>query len=279
MSNTSTSQDILVLGGTGKTGSRVVTLLKNAGFPVRVGSRSAVLPFDWENSDTWDAALQGTTAVYIAYHPDVAIPGTSAIMRQLVARASALQVQRLVLLSGRGEEEAEECEQVIMQSGLEWTIVRASWFCQNFSEGIFLGPILSGHMALPAGSVKEPFVDADDIAEVAFVSLTAAGHQGKIYEVTGRNLYTFAEAVAEIAKAAGRAITYEEVPLEEYEAVLREHQLPEQLVWLIRYLFSEVLDGRNARLTDGVQQALGRPPADFAAYARDAAATGVWNIE
>lgn len=279
MSNTSTSQDILVLGGTGKTGSRVVTLLKNAGFPVRVGSRSAVLPFDWENSDTWDAALQGTTAVYIAYHPDLAIPGTAAIIRQLVARASAQQVQRLVLLSGRGEEEAQACEQVVMQSGLEWTIIRASWFCQNFSEGAFLEPVLSGHVALPAGRVKEPFADADDIAEVAFVSLTAAGHQGKIYEVTGRSMYTFAEAVAEIATAAGRTITYEEVPLEGYEAVLREYQLPEQLVWLIRYLFSEVLDGRNACLADGVQQALGRPPADFAGYARSTAATGVWNIE
>lgn len=262
MNNTKANKEILVLGGTGKTGSRVVARLMQANYPVRIGSRSAKPGFDWDDSSTWGPALQNVGAVYIAFHPDLAIPGTAAIIRDFVAAAVDSKVQRLVLLSGRGEEEAQQCEQIVMNSGLEWTIVRASWFCQNFSEGAFIDPILAGHVALPAGNVGEPFVDADDIAEVAAVALMEDGHHGKLYEVTGPRLLTFSEAVAEIAKATGRKITFETIPIEAYASVLKEFQLPENLIWLISYLFTEVLDGRNAVLTDGVQQALGRQPTD-----------------
>ena len=61
--------------------------------------------------------------------------------------------------------------------------------------------------------------------------------------------------------------------------MLAEQDVPAEFVWLLTYLFSEVLDGRNAYLTDGVQRALGREPRDFADYARDTAATGVWGGE
>ncbi len=278
MSNIHANQSILVLGGTGKTGSRIVERLTKTKHRVRVGSRSAQPGFDWEDSSTWGPALQGITAVYIAFHPDLAIPGTTAIIRNFVAAAIAHKVQRLVLLSGRGEEEARQCEQIVMDSGLAWTIIRASWFCQNFSEGAFLEPILAGHVALPAGDTGEPFVDADDIADIAVVALTEDGHSGRLYEVTGTRLLTFKEAIAEIAQATGREIAYEYVPVEAYTAVLKEYQLPGQMIWLITYLFTEVLDGRNAVLTDGVQQALGRQPTAFSEYVRKTALTGVWNM-
>jgi uncharacterized protein YbjT (DUF2867 family) len=279
MNNTKMSNEILVLGGTGKTGSRVAARLLQAGYPVRIGSRTGKPCFDWENRSTWDAVLHNVGAVYISYHPDLAIPGTAVIIREFVAAAVAHKVQRLVLLSGRGEAEAQECEEIVMHSGLEWTVVRASWFCQNFSEGAFLEPILAGHVALPAGDIGEPFVDADDIAEVAAVSLTEDGHQGKIYELTGPQLLTFSEAVAEIAKATGRKITFETIPMESYAAAMREFQVPENLVWLLTYLFTEVLDGRNAMPGDGVLQALGRKPASFSEYARKAALSGVWEVQ
>jgi uncharacterized protein YbjT (DUF2867 family) len=183
----------------------------------------------------------------------------------------------MVLLSGRGEEEAEVSERAVQESGAEWTIVRASWFSQNFSEHFLLEPVLSGVIALPAGEVAEPFVDADDVADVAVAALTEAGHDGQIYEVTGPRLLTFADAADEIAKATGRHIEYQSVTPAEYVAAAVDYGVPAEEVEPLAELFSRVLDGRNANLADGVTRALGREPRDFADYARDAAATRVWN--
>lgn len=185
-------------------------------------------------------------------------------------------VRRLVLLSGRGEEEAQQAERVLQDSGAEWTVVRASWFNQNFSEGAVLEGVLAGEIALPAGEIGEPFVDTDDIADVVVAALTEDGHVGQLYEVTGPRLLTFAEATAEIARATGRSVRYTRVSAEEFTTTLARQGIPADFTGLLLYLFTTVLDGRNARLADGVQRALGRAPKDFADYARDAAASGAW---
>jgi uncharacterized protein YbjT (DUF2867 family) len=272
--NTTTT---LVLGGTGKTGRRVIERLTARGVDVRVGSRSAEIPFDWTDRATWPAALAGVRQVYVAYYPDIAIPGSAELVGALARAAREAGVERLVLLSGRGEEEAQATERVVQACGLEWTIVRCSWFNQNFDEGYLIDPILAGEVALPAGDVPEPFVDADDIADVAVAALTENGHIGEVYELTGPRMLTFAEAVAEIAKATGREIAFVPLAHEDYVAALAHADLPADVAWLIGYLFGEVLDGRNSHLTDGVQRALGRQPKDFTDYARDAAARGAWN--
>ena len=268
---------ILVLGGTGKTGRRVVERLKARGVPVRVGSRSGEPAFDWDSQDTWASALQSVRSVYLTYQPDLAVPGADDVIRSFATSAAANGIRRLVLLSGRGEEEARACEQIVQNSGADWTILRSSWMCQNFDEGYALEQVLSGEVALPAGNVGEPFVDADDIADVAVAALTEEGHVGQLYELTGPRLLTFAEAIEEIANATGRQIRYVQISPEQYTSALTEHGVPAEFVQLLNYLFTTVLDGRNAHLTDGVQRALGREPRDFTAYARDAAATGVWN--
>lgn len=277
MVHQSSRAPILVLGGTGKTGRRVIERLAARGLPVRVGSRSADPPFDWDRSETWAAALRETTAVYVAYVPDVAVPGAVDTIAAFTRVALASGVRRLVLLSGRGEEEAQRAEQVIQGSGIGWTIVRASWFAQNFSENFLLDSVLGGEVVLPVGDVGEPFVDAADIADVAVAALTEAGHAGKCYEVTGPRLVTFAEAIGEIAAATGRDIRLSPVSPEEYTSGLTAAGVPGEVIWLLDYLFTTVLDGRNAYLTDGIQQALGRPPRDFADYVRATAATGVWD--
>jgi uncharacterized protein YbjT (DUF2867 family) len=275
--NTQEKKRTLVLGGTGKTGRRVVKRLKARGLPTQVGFRSGEPPFDWEDEATWAPALRDVGSVYLSYYPDLAVPGAVAKVRSVAELAVKSGVRRLVLLSGRGEEEAQHAERVVQDVGAEWTVVRCSWFSQNFSENYLLEPILSGEVALPAGNVPEPFVDADDIADVAVAALTEAGHVGQIYELTGPRLLTLEEAVGEIAQAAGREIRYVPVSVQEYSAMLAEHEVPVEFVTLLTYLFTEVLDGRNAHLTDGVRRALGREPKDFTDYARDAAATGVWN--
>lgn len=270
----------LVLGGTGKTGRRVVGRLGGRGVPLRVGSRAAEPPFDWEDRSTWGPALRGVGAVYVSYFPDLAIPGAVESVRAFAEAAVEAGVGRLVLLSGRGEEEAQRAERALRgvaeASGVGWTVVRCAWFDQNFDENYLLGPILAGEVALPSGDVPEPFVDADDIADVAVAALTEEGHEGQVYEVTGPRLLTMEEAVGEISRASGREIRFVPVTLEEYEAVLAEQDVPPEFTSFLTYLFGEVLDGGNAHVADGVRRALGREPRDFADYARDAAATGVW---
>jgi uncharacterized protein YbjT (DUF2867 family) len=277
----STAAPVLVVSGTGKTGRRVVDRLRARDVPVRAGSRSphsGDTVFDWHDSSTWEPALRGARAAYITYYPDLAMPGAPEAVEAFAGVAVRTGVDRLVLLSGRGEEEAQRGEQVLQRMTDRWTIVRASWFCQNFSEGAFVDLVRGGEIALPAGDVPEPFVDADDIADVVVAALTEQGHLGRLYEVTGRRMVTFAQAIEEIGQACGRELRYVEVPSDAF-AEMVSGELPPDVVGFLCYLFGEVLDGRNAHLTDGVQQALGRPPRDFADYARDAAATGVWNVD
>ena len=276
MQPTSNNRVTLVVGGTGKTGRRVAERLDTLGVNTRIGSRSSETPFDWQNRTTWDAALRDVGAVYLTYAPDLAVPEAPPAIREFTRLAARQGVERLVLLSGRGEEEAQRCEQILQQANPAWTVVRASWFSQNFSEAFFLEPLRHGVLALPAGDVAEPFVDADDIADVAVAALTEPGHEGQIYEVTGPRLLTFAEAVKEIARASERDLRYHQVPVDAYVEGMREHQVEEPIITLTRYLFETVLDGRNAYVTDGVTRALGRAPRDFSDYARSTAATGVW---
>ncbi len=279
--NTLGKKRTLVLGGTGKTGRRVVERLKARGMPTRVGSRSGEPPFDWEDEGTWAPALRDVESVYVSYYPDLAVSGSVEAVRAFTELAVESGVRRLVLLSGRGEPEAERAERVVREvsekAGAEWTILRSTWFMQNFSEDYMLEHVLSGEIRLPAGDVPTPFLDADDIAEVAVAALTEEGHADQLYELTGPRSLTFAEAAAEISKATGRKIRYVPVSLEEHATEAAGHGVPAEVVELLTYLFAEVVDGRNASTTDGVRRALGREPKDFTDYARETAATGVWS--
>jgi uncharacterized protein YbjT (DUF2867 family) len=273
---TTTQGPILVVGATGKTGRRVVDRLRSRGVTVRAGSRSGDTRFDWDEPESWAPALQGASAAYITYYPDLAVPGAGEAIEAFCERALDAGVDRLVLLSGRNEEEAQRCEQIVQKTGDRWTLVRASWFCQNFSEGAFVDLVRSGEVALPAGEVREPFIDADDIADVVAAALTEDGHEGQLYEVTGPRLLTFAEAIDEIGRAAGRPLRYVQVPIDAFASAMRDAGESDDDVAFLEYLFGEVFDGRSAHLTDGVQRALGRPPRDFGDFVTTAAATGVW---
>jgi uncharacterized protein YbjT (DUF2867 family) len=270
-------QDLtLVIGATGKTGRRVAQRLEHLGLPFRSGSRSADPAFDWEDRRTWQPCLKGVTQAYVTYYPDLCVPGALETVRSFFAQALEAGLRKIVLLSGRGEIETEQAESALQSCGLEWTIVRCSFFQQNFSEGFVLDPILAGEVALPIRPVGEPFVDAEDIADVAVAALTDDRHVGQLYELTGPRALTFSEAVGEIARATGRDIRYLTVTPDEYRAALVEAQLPADVIDLILYLFDTVLDGRNTPVADGVRRALGCAPRDFADYVRRTAETGIW---
>ncbi|ANM30934.1 NmrA family transcriptional regulator [Acidobacteria bacterium Mor1] len=266
----------LIVGAGGKTGRRVAEQLSGKGVQVRAASRSGSTRFDWDDPSTWEPALRGADAAYVTYSPDLAVPEAPEAIREFARLAAAHDLGRVVLLSGRGEEEAQRCEEIFQGVRRDWTVVRSSWFNQNFDEGYFLPPLQQGTLALPAGDIAEPFIDVDDIADVAVAALTGAGHEGRIYEVTGPRLLTFADAVREIGAAAGRDLSFVQVPAEGYSREMEAQQVPEVIIGLTRYLFETVLDGRNAHVTDGVRRALGREPRDFADYAARAAATGIW---
>jgi len=266
----------LVLTATGKTGRRVADRLEAQGHPVRCASRSGPHPFDWNDRSTWAEALDGVAAAYVVYTPDLAVPAAPADITAFTELAKQKGVQRLVLLSGRGEDAAQHCERIVQDSGIENTIVRASWFAQNFDEGEFYPMVLAGELALPAGEVPEPFIDIDDIADIAVAALTTNDHVGVVYDVTGPRLLTFADAIAEMATATGRDIRYVTISREAFQAGLTEAGAPAAHIELLDYLFAVTRDGRNANVTDDVQRALGRPARDFRDYVRTVSASGAW---
>lgn len=269
------SQPILIIGGTGKTGARVNALLRAQGVATRTVSRSTATPFDWNNPRTWPAALDGVSSAYVTYQPDLAVEGSTEAITELSRLAREKGLRRVVLLSGRGEPGAQRAEVALQDFGVPWTVVRASWFNQNFSEGYLLDGVKAGEVALPAGAVVEPFIDADDIADVVVAALGDERHAGKLYEVTGPRALSFAQAVAEISAVAGRPIGYRQVSRQEFAAGMRPF-VPQEIIDLMDELFTVVLDGRNSSVADGVEAALGRPARDFSDYARRTAATGVW---
>ena len=270
--------NILVIGGTGKTGRKVANKLTEAGQNVRIGSRSASLSFDWDKPEGWSLALEGMDKVYITFQPDLAVPGVLDAIEELTKQAKKCNVKKLVLLSGKGEREAQLCEQVVIHSGLDYTIVRASWFNQNFSESFFLEPIIEGFVALPQAEVKIPFVDTDDIADVAVAALLNDDHNGKIYQLTGPRLLTFKEVVQEISEAIGREISFTPIALSAYTGVMKQQGVPADFIWLVEYLFSEVLGNTSiSEITNDIENVLGRKPKDFSEYIKETAATGVWN--
>ncbi|MBT8180945.1 MAG: NAD(P)H-binding protein [Eudoraea sp.] len=270
-------QNILVLGGKGKTGRRVASRLVEKGQTVRIGSRSENPSFDWDDLSTWEGALQGMESVYITFQPDLAVPGAKEAIEGFTNLAVKSGVRKVVLLSGKGEQEAEECERIVMNSGLDWTIVRASWFNQNFSESFFLDPILAGHVALPKNEAQVPYVDANDIADVVVAALLDDKHNNEIYELTGPRTLTFSDVVSEISEATGREIQFTPISMEEYNAKMKEFNLPDDYLWLINYLFEEVLVESNSIVTNDIEKVLGRKPIDFTTYANEVAKSCVWD--
>jgi uncharacterized protein YbjT (DUF2867 family) len=255
----------LVVGDEGGTGRRVSARLAAGGHPARPHAR-----FDWADRRSWRPALRGAGAVYLS-----AAPSGEAV-RSFAALAVRNGVSRIVLCSRRGDAGGLDGEQAVRECGAAWTIVRVGWVDQVFSEGCLLEPVRRRRVTLPARPVGEPFVDVGDVADVVVAALTEDGHAGRIYEATGPRLLTFAEAVEELAEATGRTIRYVPVSAEHYAALLAQHELPEEVVTRLTRVFTELLDGRNARLAGGVERAIGREPRDFADYARDTAPSGVW---
>jgi uncharacterized protein YbjT (DUF2867 family) len=274
---------ILVTGATGKTGRRVVQQLKDRGVPVRAASRSGEVRFDWGDRTTWEPVLRGVDGMYLVA-PELGSAQAADDIAAFARQAAAAGVGRAVLVSfpdtgTPGVEHAVAAERSLGEAGLEATVLRPRWFFQNFSEDFLRDAVLSGQVRLPAGDGTEAFVDAEDIAAVAVTVLTgAAGHAEQTYELSGPRAISFADAVADIARASGRDIHYTPLSPEEYAAEQRAHGVPEDWVRLTVDLYAQIRTGALASVTGDVEKVLGRPPRTFAEYARTAAAQGAWNV-
>lgn len=269
------SKPILITGATGKTGSRILARLKAAGHGARSGSREAPVPFDWDKSATWEKALRGMGAVYVNYHPDYAFPGAIENLTRFTRVAVSCGVERLVILTGRGEYHAQLGEEVIAKSGLDYTIVRSAWFAQNFSEGSLWEPAMEGVVPMPGGDLEEPIIDIDDLADVIVEALTGAGHSGQTYECTGPRLLGFAEVADILSGAMGRRVDFLPISFEDFHAEL-EATSGTVFADIVTSIARETFDGRNAKIGDGVLRAIGRAPRDFTEFAQTAAAAGKW---
>ncbi|MEO7267665.1 MAG: NmrA family transcriptional regulator [Knoellia sp.] len=271
---------VVIVGGAGKTGQRVADRLTAHGLPSRFASRSTSPAFDWEDANTWRGALEGARAAYVAYQPDLAAPGAAQRIGELATLASTLGVERFVLLSGRGEEGALQSEQAAFAAHDHVTVCRVAWFAQNFTEGALAGAVPTGIFALPAPrDVHEPFVDLDDVADVAVLALTENGHGGVVHELTGPESLTLADVAQHLSDASGKSVEYVEVTQEEFVAEAVGAGLDEQTASFLAGLFTEIFDGRNVATTTGVRDALGREPRAFGEWAKDAAAQGNWGAE
>lgn len=272
------SENILVIGGTGKTGRRVVENLKKQNHNVSVGSRSNTPSFDWDNTDTYAQALKGMDRAYITYYPDLAVPGAKEAIAALTKVALKEGLEKVVLLSGKGETEAEACEDIVANSGLNYTLVRASWFNQNFSESFFLEPILAGHVALPMAETRIPFVDADDIADVVAKVLIDDSYNNQTITLTGPRRLTLRQTIEAIAETTAREILFQAISIEDYEEGMKASGLPDDYVWLFSYLFREVLGNQaNQVVSHDIERVLGRKALDFSEFVNRTAETGIWN--
>ncbi|MGW6270459.1 NAD(P)H-binding protein [Streptomyces sp. NPDC055060] len=264
---------ILVLGATGKTGRRLVARLRDQGRAVRAASRSGETRFDWTDRATWAPALDGVSALYLVGPP------TPEPIADFVDQAAAAGVRRFVILSGRGvevfgdsfEPSMAEAERVVRAAGVDWTVIRPNNFSQNFDEDIFAGPLRAGRLALPVGDVPEPFIDAEDIAEVAAALLTEDGHTGRTYELSGPRALSFADAVAELADAWGRPMRFEHITADAYVAELTADGVPAATARALADVLAWLADGHNAPPTTGVRDVLGREARDFSVYAKSTA--------
>ncbi len=268
---------VLIVGKNAKTGWRVNQRLQELGISTRAVSRSTNPAFDWEDKTTWPTAMSGTRSAYITYFPDLAIPQAEQDIRDFVSVAKEQGLEHLVLLAGRGEEGARRAEIVVEESGLDWNIVRASWFMQNFSENFMIEGILNGELSLPAGDTLEPFIDVDDIADVATAVLTRPALRNRVFEVTGPRAMTFAQCASAISSATGYPVQYTQIAVDDFLKALRQQQTPDSFIWLLNELFTVVFDGRNSNVTNGVQEALGRPATDFQEYIAKVMSSGAWS--
>lgn len=271
---------ILLLGGTGKTARRIAPRLRAAGAQVRTAARhNADVHFDWDDPSTHDAALDGVDAVYLVA-PSLRLDH-GPLVSAFLDRAQAAGVAHVTQLSARGVEEAPpeaghravELD-LLSRTGLSAAILRPGWFMQDFDEYIFQPAIAAeGRIVAPAGDGAEPFIHADDIADVAAVTLLE--RRAGEFMLSGPEPLTFTEVAQRISVAAGRVVTYVDPGPEAWVQALAK-QIPRAYAEMLAYVFSKLREGAWAQVTGDVEAVTGHPPRTFDDYLADPKVVAAW---
>jgi uncharacterized protein YbjT (DUF2867 family) len=263
--------EFLILGGTGKVGSRVSHFLEAEGHKPRVASRAGSTHFDWHRESTWTSALEGTTGVFIV-GPGSAMDWSHSLTRFLTL-AEQTGVRHAVLLSARGVEflpdgAAALAEAALVDGPVPWTILRPAHFAQNFTEAMFTPR--GGIISAPVGAGKEPFVDVCDIAEVAATILTQRENEslrGKVLALSGPESISFTRAAEILEQVSGSPVEFVPETDEDHIAELRESGVPHEYVRWRMAMLGGIRRGEDAYLSDGIPTVLGRPATTFRAWA------------
>jgi uncharacterized protein YbjT (DUF2867 family) len=270
--NNTTAHQVLILGATGKTGSRVAGRLFAHGASVRTAARSgADVHFDWDNQATWEEALSGATGLYLV-SPVLRIDFAE-LVGQFLDQAERAGIRHVTYLSAYGMEHApaEVALRAVeldlaARSSLASTVIRPAWFMEDFSE-TFLQPV-NDEIVVPAGDGAEAFVSVEDIAAVAAVTLTGPEkHAGRAYAPTGPQALTMAKAAEMISAAAGRTITYRDIDREEWIAAMVSSGVPAEYAQVLRPLTATLATGNGARPNSDVLDVTGTAPVTFAEFA------------
>lgn len=269
----------LILGGTGKVGHRVARILGRDGHDVRAVGRSTPLRFDWRESQTWAPAVRDADGVFVVG------PGSATDWSPLLATfldtASAAGVRHAVLLSSRAVEflpdgNVARAEQALRAGRLPWTILRPTHFAQNFTEAMFI-PV-DGHIVAPVGEGAEPFIDVEDIAEVAAHALANGAAIGETLELSGPSALTFEQAAHVLSEVTGRRLTFRDQSDADHTAALRAAGTPEDYIRWRLAMLSGIRRGDDAYLSDGVAHLLHRPATDLATWAHREATQAPWAV-
>lgn len=257
---------ILVTGGTGKTGSRVVSRLRALGASPLVGTRSpkadADVRFDWKDPTTFDAAFDGVGAVYLVAPTDD-FDSLGAMQGGLTAALSA-GVQRFVLLSASSLDEGGPMMGAVHAwlrgNAPEWAVLRPSWFMQNFSEVQHLAPIRDESAIYTATQDgRAGFIDADDIAACAAALLCAETIENTDHILTGPKALSYEDVAAALSHHLARDIHHNRLSVAGMTERFQSLGLPEDYALALAGMDDAVAKGGEDRVTDGVQRITGRP--------------------
>ncbi|MDR3615384.1 MAG: NAD(P)H-binding protein [Candidatus Obscuribacterales bacterium] len=275
--NDITNNYTLVLGATGKTGSRVAKKLINQGIVVRTAARSrADIRFDWNDRSTFASALDNVSAIYLV--PPVLRVDFANIVTKFLDEAERVGVRHVTYLSAYGIEHApaEVALRAVeldlaSRTALSHSVVRPAWFMQNFSE-TFVKPV-NDEIVVPCGMGAEAFVSADDIASVAAATLSdPVRHAGSVYSPTGPKALTFEEAAADISNAVGRRISYRDIDRNAWINAMIQAGVPAEYGEVLRTLTETIASGRGSRPNNDVLTATDKPPTSFTEFATKSAA-------
>lgn len=268
--------DVLVTGATGKTGSRVVDLLRARGLTARAATRTPQIPgqirFDWTDPDSFAPALDGVRAVYMVAPTGVAEP--LAAMRPFIDRAITAGVDRLVLLSSSMIEEGGPVMGTVhgylRANAPGWSVLRPSWFMQNFSEAQHLDTIRrEGRIYSATGDGRVPFIDAGDIAAVAVAALANPAFANGELILTGPATLDYDALARLISVAAGREVEHHRLSTTDLAARLGEIGIPDAFAHILAQMDAAIAGGAEDRVTGAVVDVTGRQPKTFAAFAED----------